>query len=92
MQKILDTPFDGFFGLRAVLGQALRKISFAIKQRNRDHRQAKISSSADGVSRKDTQSAAVGRHGILKRNLHGEIRNQSIFNALHSIPSSALED
>ena len=54
MQKILDAPFDGFFGLRAVLGEALRKISFAVKQRNRDHRQAKISSGANGVSCKDT--------------------------------------
>jgi hypothetical protein len=55
----------------------LRKESSAVKQGYGHHGKAKVRSRADGVSGEHAKAAAVARHSVLERNLHGKISDKT---------------
>src|SRR5256885_7336345 len=65
LQEVFHAPLDRFFGLRAIFGEALGEEAPAVKQGDGHHGQAQVGSGANGVARKNAESAAVARHGIL---------------------------
>ena len=77
-QEVSHAPFDRLFRLRAVFGKTLREVSFAVKQRNGHHGQTQIRCGANCVTRKNAQPPAVGWHGVLQGNFHGEVSDQSL--------------
>ncbi len=50
LEKILDPPFDRFFGLDAIIGQHLREVAFAIEQRDRNHGKLEVCRCANRVA------------------------------------------
>jgi len=51
-QEVFHTPLDGFFGLRAVFGEALGEVSLAVKQGDGHHGQAQVRSGTNRIARK----------------------------------------
>src|SRR5208337_955723 len=90
LQKLLHFPFHRLFRLGAVFPQPLPEIALAVEQRHRNHRQTDIRCRADRVSRQHTQTAAVARHGVFQRNLHGKIGYKSFrwVNRIGHLPGS----
>jgi len=76
-EEVFNFPFDCLFRLGAVVGKNLSKIAFAVEKRNGNHGEADIRCGANGVAGENAEAAGIARHGVLQRNFHRKIGNQT---------------
>src|SRR6266545_4846577 len=56
LERLFGFPQRWFFDLVAALVETLMKVTFAMQQRDADHRKSQVSGSAKGVARKNAQA------------------------------------
>src|ERR1700675_895866 len=72
-QRAFRFPLLGLLALISRSIQVLAKVSVAVDQGHGNHRSSKIRSRTESISRQHPQTAAVGRHVWVQRDLHRKI-------------------
>jgi len=70
LQFLRGVPLFRAFDLNPAGVQTLVKVPFPVKQRHADDRKPQIRGGSQRVSRKDAQSAAIGRNALFQSYLH----------------------
>src|SRR5205085_10502003 len=78
LELLLGAPRDWLLALITLLVEMLLEVALSMQQRHTNHRDRKISGGAERVAGEHPQAAAIGRDGLVERDLHGEIRDHAI--------------